>query len=66
MSNEFDFEQYWLNKFSNSLENIAGKDIKKKIIVGSEKFNDKTSVEEVFSWSKKAMEKLESLVDGKK
>jgi len=66
MSNEFDFEQYWLNKFSNCLDNIAGKDIRKKIIASSEKFNDKTSVEEIFSWSKKAMEKLDSFVDEKK
>ena len=66
MSEEFDFEKYWLNKFSKYLDKIAGEDIRKIILAGSENFTDKTSIEKKFSWSQKAMEKLDSLVDEEK
>ena len=63
MSEEFDFEKYWLNKFSKCLDEIVGEDIKKKILAGSENFTDNTIIDEKFSWSQKAIEKLDSLID---
>lgn len=66
MSEEFDFEKYWLNKFSNCLDNFVGEDLRKKILAGSENFSDKTSADEIYSWSQKAMEKLDSLANEEK
>ena len=66
MSEEFDFEKYWLNIFSNRLVELAGKDIREEIMKGSENFSDSTSKNKIFSWSQKAIEKLESLVDEEK
>ena len=66
MPEEFDFEKYWLNKFSKCLYEIAGEDTRKKILAGSENFTDNTSVDDKFNWSQKAIEKLDSLVDEEK
>ncbi|MFX1346348.1 MAG: hypothetical protein ACFFBC_12925 [Promethearchaeota archaeon] len=67
MSEEFDdFEQYWLNKFSNNLHRLAGEGIKEEIMKGSESFSDATSRKEIITWSQKAIEKLELLVDEEK
>ncbi len=63
MSKEFDFEKYWLNKFSKCLNEIAGEDIRNKILAGSENFTESTNVDEIFIWSQNAMEKLDSLID---
>ncbi|MFX0080293.1 MAG: hypothetical protein ACFE94_00920 [Candidatus Hodarchaeota archaeon] len=66
MSEDFDFEKYWLNKFSNCLDELAGKDIKEEVMKGSEGFSDATSKNIIFSWSRKAIEKLDSIVDEEK
>jgi predicted hydrocarbon binding protein len=58
-----DFEKYWLGKFSRSIEDIAGKEIKDKIMAGSEGLSDSSDRNEVISWSRKAMEELDELVD---
>jgi len=63
---ELDFEKYWLNKFSNCLDEIAGRDIQKKILAGSENFTDQTSINEKFKWSQEAIKKLDSILDEKK
>lgn len=61
-----DFEKYWLGKFSRSIEDIAGKEIKDKIMAGSEGLSDSSDRNEVISWSKKAMEELDGLIDADK
>jgi hypothetical protein len=61
-----DFERMWLRKFSCSLEEIAGEEIRKEVMKGSEEISSSSSREEVINWSKKAMETLDSLVDEKK
>jgi len=66
MSEEFDFEKYWLDKFSKCLNEIAGEDIRKKILAGSENFTESTNIGEIFSWSQNAMKKLDSLFDEEK
>ena len=63
---EKDFERSWLAKFSRCLQEIAGKKIREEIMKGSEDLSDTSSQEEVITWSQKAMEKLDSLVDEKK
>jgi predicted hydrocarbon binding protein len=61
-----DFERGWLSKFSRILEKITGKETRDKIMKGSENLSDESSREEVITWSKKAMEKLDALVDEEK
>lgn len=62
---EKDFERSWLEKFSRSLE-MAGEGIKKEIMKGSEDLSDNSSREQIISWSKEAIKKMDSLVDEKK
>ncbi len=66
MSEDFDFEKYWLNKFSKCMHDLVGEELQREIIAGSENFTDRTNINEKFSWSQKAMEKLDSLIDEEK
>jgi predicted hydrocarbon binding protein len=66
MPEEFDFERYWLNKFSTCLHERVGKDLKEEIMKESESFSDATIKNEILNWSQKAIEKLESHVDEEK
>jgi len=58
-----DFEKYWLGKFSDCLSEIAGDKIRGKIMEGSEELSDKSSIEEITSWTNKAMKNLTSLLE---
>jgi hypothetical protein len=60
---EFDFDRYWLDKFSRCLSVTAGERVRDEVLAGSEGFTAQTSREEVIAWTQKAMERLESLVD---
>jgi len=66
MSEKFDFEKYWLKKFSNCISEIAGEKVRNEVMVGSEELSDSSSTKEVVNWSNQAMKKLTSLVDDKK
>ena len=66
MTEKFDFEKYWLNKFSNCLEEVAGEEVREDVMTGSEKLSDASSREEVINWSNQAMERLSSLVNEEK
>jgi hypothetical protein len=63
---EFDFEKYWIAKCSKCLDNIVGVKIRKKIMKGSKQLSDKSNREEIIKWSKKAIEKMDSLLDEQK
>lgn len=63
MSDDFDFDKYWLRVLSMCLDDIAGEEVKEKILEGSENISSESTREEVLDWSKEAMEKLDSLVD---
>lgn len=65
MSGNSDFEKIWLSKFSRCLGRIAGDGIRKEIMEGGENLSQETSREEVINWTKRAMKKLDSLVDEK-
>ncbi len=62
MSDDFDFDKYWLRVFSMCLEDIAGNDIKQTILEGSEEISTESTREEVLEWSQKAMNNLDDLV----
>ncbi len=64
--NKEDFERAWLTKFSRCLDETAGEEMRKEIMRGSETLSADSNREKVIKWSKKAMEKLDSLVDEKK
>jgi predicted hydrocarbon binding protein len=66
MDRKFDFEHAWLGKFSNSLSEIAGEDIRKEVMRGSEGLSAQSIRQDIIDWSKVAMERLDSLVDVKK
>ncbi|MBC8490177.1 MAG: hypothetical protein H8D45_29515 [Bacteroidetes bacterium] len=69
MSVNKDFETSWLEKFSNALEEIAGEEIRKKVMQGVGTGRDQSlpasqsDQKQVIEWTKKAMKSLESLVD---
>lgn len=66
MREEFDFEKYWLEKFSRCLGAVAGDDIREEVMKGSEGLSGGSDREEVFEWTRGAMEKLDSLLDEEK
>jgi hypothetical protein len=63
---DFDFEKYWLSKFSKCLGEIVGEDIQKEVMRGSKELSSRSNSEQVVKWSQEAMEKLDSLVDEEK
>lgn len=66
MSQEGDFERIWLAKLSGRLDAIAGEEIRKQVLKGSEELSSKVSRQEVIEWTRGAMERLESLLDEQK
>ncbi len=58
-----DFERAWLTKLSRCLDEVAGEEIRRQVMEGSEVPSPESGSQEVIDWTKKAMERLESLVD---
>ena len=58
-----DFEKSWLAKFSRSLDDVVGTEIRDNIMAGSEDFSDKSERQAIIDWSKRAMEKLDQRVE---
>jgi hypothetical protein len=63
MSHTFDFERYWLAKFSDCLDEVAGEKVRQQVMAGSQALNGDSDRREVIAWSREAMLRLESLVD---
>ena len=63
MPEKYDFERAWLTKFYGGLEEIAGEEIRRKVMQGSEALSSDSSRDEVIAWSQMAMERLEARVD---
>lgn len=63
MDNGFDFEHYWLDKFSTCLDNTAGEKVREQVMEGSDRLSAKSTPEDVVSWTQGAMERLDHLVD---
>jgi len=60
---QFDFERYWLDKFSRCLDAVAGEQVRLEVLAGSEGFGAETNRDEVIAWTQGAMDCLESLVN---
>lgn len=63
MSQEIDFERYWLDKFSNCLEEGVGEDIRDRVMQGNDRLSQGSDRQQVIDWSSRAMELLDELVD---
>ncbi|UCB42144.1 MAG: hypothetical protein JSV77_06645 [Dehalococcoidales bacterium] len=61
-----DFERAWLSKLSNRLDIIAGEEIRRKVMEGSEALSAHSSPQEVIDWTKAAMNRTDSLIDQEK
>jgi hypothetical protein len=66
MSNSPDFEQAWQAKFARCLNEVAGEEIRKRVMLGSEELSDNSDRQQVIDWTKRAMERLDALVDEKR
>jgi hypothetical protein len=62
MSKAYDFERAWLARFSGCLDQVAGEAVRKQIMKGSETLSSGASPEDVITWSRQAMDRLDSLV----
>ena len=58
-----DFEKHWLGKFSDCISGIAGDEIRDEIMEGSEELSDASSIEEITSWTNRAMKNLTYLLE---
>jgi hypothetical protein len=63
MSEEFDFERYWLGKFSNCLKQVAGAAIRDQIMEGGTELTKDSSRQEVVAWTRVAIGRLDDLTD---
>jgi predicted hydrocarbon binding protein len=63
MSQEFDFDRYWLDKFSRCLEEQAGTEVRTVIMQGSEALSRNSDRQEIAAWTRSALDRLESLID---
>jgi predicted hydrocarbon binding protein len=66
MAEQRDFERAWLERFSSGLDEIAGEEIRDRVMKGSEELSSRSSRQEVIDWSKGAMERLDRLVGEEK
>jgi hypothetical protein len=65
MERKLDFEQMWLRKFATALDEFAGERVREEVMQGSEELSSASEREDAICWSRQAMERLTSLVDGK-
>ncbi len=61
-----DFEKTWLGKFAACIERTTSAEVRKEVMAGSEVLSDSTERMKVADWSRRAMERLDELVDGGK
>jgi len=65
MESKLAFEQTWIRKFATALDEFAGEEKRKEVMRGSKELSSASARNEVICWSRQAMERLTSLVDGK-
>ena len=60
---EYDFERAWLAKLSRCLDELAGQEVCREVMAGSEDLSDRSDGKDVIDWSIRAMDRLDSLAD---
>ncbi len=63
MAEERDLDTEWLAKFAQSLDELAGEQIRAQVMAGSAGLSARSERKEVIAWTRAAMERLDSLVD---
>ncbi len=63
MTEAFDFDRAWMDKFRIHLDETVGEEIREMVIQGGEALSAESSRLEVIEWTRRAMERLDSLVD---
>jgi len=63
MNETFDFEKAWLGKLSAALDETSGKEVRRKIMKGSEDLSADTPSEEIIAWSRTAMDRMDTILD---
>jgi hypothetical protein len=63
MSETYDFERAWLAKFADGLEEVAGEEVREQVMAGSEGLSALSDRQKVIDWSRRAMARLDALVD---
>ncbi|MEA3440640.1 MAG: hypothetical protein U9R58_10190 [Chloroflexota bacterium] len=58
MTEQYDFERDWLDKFADCIEGAAGEGIARQVIKGSEDLSMRSDRTDVIDWSCTALEKL--------
>ncbi|MFC2026062.1 DUF6144 family protein [Chloroflexota bacterium] len=66
MSDNFDFDRAWLEKFSDCLDNFAGLEKRQEVIQGSQGLSSDSHRQEVIDWTIIAMDRLDVLLDAEK
>ena len=65
MTEAFDFDRAWMEKFRTYLDETVVEEIREVVIQGGENLSAESSRLEVIEWTQQAMERLDSLVDEK-
>ena len=63
MPQEIDFDRYWVEKFSQCLEQNVDEEVHAAVMQGSEALSKDSDRQDVAEWTKTAMDELSSLVD---
>lgn len=63
---ETNFERSWLSKLSSCVDRVAGEEIKKKVLQGSQRLSSVSSRDEIIGWTKEAMDRLDALLNEEK
>lgn len=63
MTDQTDFERYWLTKFGDCIEVTGGPVVRQQIMQGSQTLSDDATRQEVIAWTQGAMQRLETLLD---
>lgn len=63
MTDAFDCDRAWMEKFRTYLDETVGEEIREVVIRGGENLSAESSRLEVIEWTQQAMERMDSLVD---
>lgn len=63
MTDPFDFEHHWLDKFGECIEAAGGADARRQIMDGSHILSSDTPRTEIIAWTQGAIQRLETLMD---
>lgn len=60
MGDKFDFEKYWLQKFTQCLMKKTSNNVTARIMIDSEHLSDQTDKKEIIQWTQSAMARMQN------